>query len=181
MPQKRKKKLFVKRSCLTGKIVWAKYCATPRGAQDAYQRACRKEVRRYRDYSLTMKRRRQKLFSVIGITDSSSASSSVSSLASRSGLTPKQRAAIREIQALDRDRPPQGGEFYDHIIEEARRRNRKSSQWRENREKLFRYGKTHLKSDYKPNGRPHGGDRKSEKFRQSKLSASSKGTDNTNK
>lgn len=169
---KRKKKLFVKRSCLNGKIVWMHYCTTRKAARLAYWRACKKEVRRFRDFAQLMKKRHKKLFSVIGIDDSSSASS----IASRPGLTPQQRTAARELQRLDRQQPPQRSDFYDHIIEEKRRLSWQSKRWRDTQEKMIRYGQTHTKSEYKSNGRPHGGDRKSEKYKQSKReqSASSK-------
>lgn len=166
----KQKKLFVKRSCLTGEIVWCKFCASEGAARIAYWRACKNEVRRVRHYAQRMKERRRKLLLVIGWSDSSSASS----VGIREGMTPNQRKAVREIAKLDKDRPPQSGDFYEHIKEEARRRDMSSSRWHEQREKQFRYGQTAMSGDYHSNGRPHGGDRKSKKFKESRESASSK-------
>ena len=52
-------------------------------------------------------------------------------------LTKQQKDAIRYLQSVIREPVPCHSEFYDHIVEEARRRNERSARWRENRNKNF--------------------------------------------
>lgn len=64
-------------------------------------------------------------------------------------MTPQQRAALKKLTQLARQEPPQDREFYEHIIEEAKRRNWASGRWKMSREKMIRYGQTHTASEYK--------------------------------
>lgn len=153
-----RKVIVIKRSLLTGKIVWVYRGTSYEGARKAYWRACKKEVRRVRQWSQLMLKRKKSLLRLITHSDSSSVSSST-----LRKMSPRQRKLAREIIKMAETPPPMCRDFYDHIMEEYRRRNWQSKRWRENREKLFRYGQTHVPSEYKPNGRPRGGDRRSKK------------------
>lgn len=50
-------------------------------------------------------------------------------------MTPEQKESAKELQRIERDEQPCHREFYDHIIEEARRRNEASGRWRDQRNK----------------------------------------------
>lgn len=155
MNVKNHKVVIVKHSCITGRIVWVYFGKSEEAARKAYWRACKKEVRRVRNWGNHIAERRQQFMHLITMSNSSS---SINSL--MADLTPQQRKAARTIINMSKQPPAQDREFYDHIIEEARRRNFRSERWRENREKLFRYGKTHTKWEYQPKGASHDGRRK---------------------
>lgn len=160
MKETRKKITIVKRSCINGKIVWVYHGVSQGAAHFAYWQACKKEVRRVRQWKNKMKERRRKLTHILTGGNSSSVSSSVMRT-----LSDRQRKAAYEMLRLCNKQPVQTGDFYDHIIEEARQRNWLSTRWKENREKLYRYGKTHTANEYKSTGKPRGGDRKSKQYR----------------
>lgn len=142
---KREKNIIVvKRSCLTGKIVWIYRGSSYEGARLAYWRACKHEVRRVRSWASRMAERRRQLMRLLTGSDSSSSSSILARK-----MTPEQRKAAREIIQMGKQPPPRDSAFYDHIVEEARRRNWRSNRWKDNREKMFRYGKTHTPCEYK--------------------------------
>ena len=139
------KVIIIKRSCLTGRIVWAYRGDSEEGARKAYWRACKKEVRRVRNWMKRMANRRRQLLRIITHGDSTSVSSSI-----LKNMNPQQRAAARKIIQLAKNEPPLDRAFYDHIIEEAKRRNWQSARWADSRTKMIRYGQTYVKSEYKP-------------------------------
>ena len=139
------KVVVLKRSCLTGRIVWAYRGDSEEGARKAYWRACKKEVRRVRNWMKRMANRRRQLLRIITHSDSSSVSSSM-----LKSMNPQQRAAARKIMQLAKREPPLDRAFYDHIVEEAKRRNWQSGRWKKAREKMIRYGQTHTVSEYQP-------------------------------
>ena len=133
----RKSKLIhvIKRSCITGKVVWIYHGHSHEGARWAYWQACKKEVKRVRQWAARMDERRRQLMRLLTGGDSSSSGTVLDE------MTPEQREAAKEILSLSKQEPPQDREFYDHIVEEARRRNWKSNRWSENRKKMIRFGK----------------------------------------
>lgn len=134
----RKSKLVhvIKRSCLTGKVIWIYHGHSHSGARQAYLKACKKEIQRIRQWALKMQERRRAIMRLL--TDGES---SFSGNLFNDCMTPEQRAAAKEILAMSKNEPPQDREFYDHIVEEAKRRNWKSERWSENRKKMIRFGK----------------------------------------
>ena len=143
--KKNAKVVVLKRSCLTGKIVWVYQGNSEEGARKAYWRACKKEVRRMRNWMQRMARRRRQLLRLITHSDSCSVSSSM-----LKSMNPQQRAAARKIIQLAKNEPPMDRAFYDHIMEEAKRSNWQSGRWKKAREKMIRYGQTHTASEYQP-------------------------------
>ena len=144
---RRKDVVIAKHSCITDRIVWTYFGSSEEGARKAYWRACKKEVRRIRQWKNRMEERRRRLMHILAICGGSSSSSSC-----MRNLTARQRKAARKIIALCNNQPVQDRAFYNHIIEEARQRNWRSGRWKENRVKMFRYGKTHVASEYKKKG-----------------------------
>lgn len=137
------KVLVVKRSCLTGRIVWVYNGSSEDAARKAYWRACKREVWRIRNWMKKMIRRRRRLLSVITHSDSSSVSSSAFKQ-----MMPEEQKLARKIMQLAKGEPQADREFYDHIIEEAKRRNWASERWKANRARMVRYGQTHVESEY---------------------------------
>ena len=127
---------IIKRSCLTGRVVWIYHGRSQEAARKAYWRACKKEVRRVRQWTARIAARQKILMQMLGLGDSSSSSSGI-----YEGMTPEKKAAAREIVRMGKQPPPQGREFYDHIVEESKRRNWRSKRWKDNRMKMVRYGK----------------------------------------
>ncbi len=137
------KVLIVKRSCLTGRIVWVYRGTSEEAARKAYWRACKKEIRRIRDWAKKMSRRRKLLLSIATHGDCDSVSSSVFSQ-----MSSEKRKLARRIIQLAKDMPQPDREFYDHVVEEAKHRNWASGRWKANRAKMIRYGQTHIDSEY---------------------------------
>lgn len=137
---------FVKRSCITGNIVWVYRGKSQEGARKAYWRACKREVRRVRQWMSKMSERKHRLMQILAGGDSSSSYSAYI----RDSMSSEQHKAVHEIAQMCKTQPPKYGEFYDHIIEEARRRNWQSERWKDNRVKMFRYGKFHTSGEYCP-------------------------------
>ena len=63
---------------------------------------------------------------------------------------PAVRRLARQMCKLIKAQPPKDTAFYDHIVEEAKRRNWQSKRWEKEREQMIRYGKTHVKSECQP-------------------------------
>lgn len=135
--------LIVKRSCLTGRIVWVYRGTSEDAARKAYWRACKKEIRHIRDWAKKMSRRRKILLSIVTHGDCNSVSSSVFNQ-----MSSEKRRLARRIMQLAKDVPQPDREFYDHVVEEAKRRNWASDRWKVNRTKMVRYGQTHIESEY---------------------------------
>lgn len=133
----RRKKIvrIIKRSCLTGRVVWIYHGRSHEAGRKAYRKAVKREVHRIRQWTYRMAERRRKLMRMLGLGDSSSSSTIYD------GMTPEQRAAAKEIVKMGKQPPPGDREFYDHIVAEARHRNWQSSRWQETRTKMVRYGK----------------------------------------
>ena len=139
------KVVVLKRSCLTGRIVWA-YRGDEEGARKAYWRACKKEVRRVRNWMKRMANRRRQLLRII-TPRRQHFGEQLHAEEHESSSNGRQHA--RSYQ-LAKKEPPLDRAFYDHIIEEAKRRNWQSGRWKENREKMIRYGQTHTACEYQP-------------------------------
>lgn len=137
------KVLVVKRSCLTGRIVWMYRGASEEAARKAYWRACKKEIRRVRDWAKKMSRRRRLLLSIVMHNDNSSVSSSAFNQ-----MSCEKRKLARRVMQIAKDVPQPDREFYDHVIEEAKRRNWASDRWKTNRMRMVRYGQTHTEGEY---------------------------------
>lgn len=136
MTKHRKLVTIIKRSCITGKVVWIYRGVSHNAGRHAYWKACKAEIRRIRQWTTRMAARQRALMQVVGLGDSSSSSSGI-----YEGMTPEQQAAVKEISKMSRQPPPPDREFYNHIVEESRRRNWQSNRWKENRTKMIRYGK----------------------------------------
>lgn len=133
--------LIVKRSCLTRRIVWVCRGASEEAARKAYWRACKMEVRYIRNWTKSMIRRRRLLMNIVTHGDDGAASNPALKSSRKRELT-------RRLIQLAKEEPVPDREFYDHIIEEAKRRNLASDRWKINRTKMTKYGQTYVESEY---------------------------------
>lgn len=126
MKRKRHIVTILRRSCITGKVVWV-YRGTPQGHEKAYWRACRKEVKRVRMWMQKVNERRRNISRFI--------TGCMSALPLTHEMTKEQKEAAKELQRIEKNEQPCHRDFYDHIMEETRRRNEASKRWRANRNK----------------------------------------------
>lgn len=106
-------KVFIRRSCITGKVIWV-YRGVKTGEYLAYWRACRKELQRFKMWAERLDRRRRNMTRLL--------SDSSSRIPITEEMTPEQREAARQLHELSVADVKPDREFYDHIIEERRRR-----------------------------------------------------------
>lgn len=133
MTRRRHLVTIIKRSCLTGKVVWIYRGASREAGRHAYWKACKKELEKVKQWAERMADRKRRLTLMLGSSDSSSSSGNGSSGSKASGkgssgnmfggeLTDEQRKAARELVRMSKQEPPPDMEFYNHIVEERRRR-----------------------------------------------------------
>lgn len=106
--------IVIRRSCLTGRAVWM-WCGKSRcAAYKAYSRACAAEVDRVRRWGETTVRRRSAILQLLN--------ECLADIPITQSLTPEQTAAATALRELSREDVGCDREFYNHIIEERRRR-----------------------------------------------------------
>ena len=106
--------LNVRRSCLTGKIVWIYRGPSKAAASQAYYRACKKEMAWIRNCEKRVARRRANIARFLA--------DCMAELPINVELSPQQKEAARQIQALEKKDSDCHSDFYEHIMEERRRR-----------------------------------------------------------
>lgn len=104
----------IRKSCLTGKAVWIYRGPSHNAARIAYWRACKKEVERVRNWPETMARRKANILAFL--------SELTANLPPLAEMPPEKRAAARKMLALAEEQPDPGLAFYEHIMEERRRK-----------------------------------------------------------
>lgn len=125
--------VVIRKSCLTGKVVWIYRGPSRTAARRAYTRACQKEAGRVSHWSETVAQRRANVLRLL--TDCTA------SLPINADLTPRQKKAARELQAIGREELVCHRDFLDHIeerrrrIAEDRRIRREASRWSSDKNK----------------------------------------------
>lgn len=117
MTKRRHLVTIIKRSCLTGKVVWIYRGASHNAGRHAYWKACKKELEKVKQWAERMAERKRRLTMMLGMTESSLAGNIFGG-----ELTDEQRKAARELVKMGKQEPPPDMEFYNHIVEERRRR-----------------------------------------------------------
>ena len=121
---------IIKRSCITGKVVWIYRGVSREAARIAYWRACKKELEKMKHWAEQMADRKRMVGAVMGMLSCSSSSSVFDD-----HMTDEQRQAARELAKLRKEEPAMYTGFYEHIMEERRQRRRDSEIRREMRER----------------------------------------------
>lgn len=145
MTKRRHLVTIIKRSCLTGKVVWIYRGVSHNAGRMAYWRACKKELEKVKQWAERMADRKRRLTLMLGSSDSNtSGNGSSGNKASGKGssanmfggeLTDEQRKAARELVRMSKQEPPPDMEFYNHIMEERRRRRQDKDIRRKMRER----------------------------------------------
>lgn len=112
----KKKRIYrqIVKSCLTGKVVWIYRGPSREAARQAYWRACRKEIERVRRWGEHAARRVADVTRIL--------TECTEGLPINAELTPQQKDAARQLRSIIKSAPECPREFYDHIMEERRRR-----------------------------------------------------------
>lgn len=106
--------IVIRRSCLTGKVVWIYKGSSKGAAYTAYCRACKREVERMRRWGETTAERRANILRVLN--------DFLADIPLNAKLSPEQKAAVKKLQQLSKEDIACHREFYEHIMEERRRR-----------------------------------------------------------
>jgi len=105
---------IIRYSCLTGKALWVYRGPSKRAAAAAYCRACQKEVERVNRWSDTMQRRKSNIMRMLN--------NLTASVPIDGELSPEREAAARQLLSMAQAKVTCYMEFYEHIMEERRRR-----------------------------------------------------------
>ena len=130
--KKRPKVTIIRYSCLTGKAVWV-YRGPSKGAAClAYWRACKAEIERVHHWSDIVVQRADGIRRLL--------TQCMADKPIDAELTAEQKEGARQLMAISKKPPVCDREFYDHIMEERRRRAedreiRRQMRERENLEK----------------------------------------------
>mgnify|MGYP003571272156 CR=1 FL=1 len=112
---KKRKVIVIRRSCLTGRVVWVYQGTSHEAARKAYWRACRKEVERVRKWEEEVRRRQAHYAKLLA--------DMLAELPIDATLSPEQQRAAKELQRQAQEQTECDREFYDHIMEMNRRRD----------------------------------------------------------
>jgi hypothetical protein len=113
---KRKEKIIrsIRKSCITGKAVWLNHNMTYMGEWIAYRRACQREIELVKKYPKLMEQRRANIMKLL--------SDLLASLPAIGELPPEKKAAAKALMKIADSPPPCYKDFYNHIMEERRRK-----------------------------------------------------------
>jgi hypothetical protein len=116
MATKPKPKIWrhVRYSCIDGRPVWLSPERSYQAMYKAYNRACEHEIQRVRNGKRDLERRRKEILDMLD--------SIMAGMPILSEMTPKQRAAAKRLRSIADNLPPVYRGFYDHIMEERRRK-----------------------------------------------------------
>lgn len=106
--------LVVRKSCLTGKVVWLYWGSSQGAARWAYHHACEEEIKRVNNWGERAEARRRNILKLLD--------ECLSYIPITEALTPEQAEAARRLRNLSKEDIACHREFYEHIMEERRRR-----------------------------------------------------------
>ena len=105
------KVIVLRKSCLTGKVVWLYRAPSQEAIWKAYSRACQAELERRSQYDEMQERRKANVLQLLAECTSAAGE-----------MTPEKKSLARQLRALSKEMPPFQSEFYDHVVEERKRR-----------------------------------------------------------
>lgn len=106
--------VVIRKSCLTGRVVWVYKGKSKASSYVMYLLACRRELAREKNKASVDEQRRKNIMNVLN--------ECVADLCFAGPLTPEQEAAAKELKRLAEEPVATCNEFRDHILEERRRR-----------------------------------------------------------
>ena len=102
------------RSCITGRAVWIYRGTSKHASRCAYWHACKHEMDCVRHWNEAVARRKANIQRLL--------SDCMADMAITDVMTPEQKTAARQLASYSEKEAGFSREFYDHIIEERRRR-----------------------------------------------------------
>lgn len=108
----------IRYSCINGKAVWVYRGPSRRAADVAYCRACKNEVEYMARWSNNAAVRRSNILQILNRL--------TASVPVTAAMSPEREAAARQLLALSKESTPFCRDFYDHVVEERRRRKEDS-------------------------------------------------------
>ena len=119
------KKLYMRRSCLTGKVVWLHWAASLGAKRVCYHKAWKNEEKLARKWKKREERRKKVILHIL--------EECLADIPITQPLTREQRDGGKRLQALAAESIPFYRGFLDHEREERRRRNKHLKMMRERR------------------------------------------------
>lgn len=113
--QKQRIMRVIRKSCLTGRAIWIGHKRSHEGEWKAYKRAARREIERIRNWGNVMERRKANVKRML--------SSITANIPLRGNLTMEKKKAARELNTIADKTPSPDNGFYNHLIEELRKRD----------------------------------------------------------
>lgn len=107
-------KVFIRRSCITGKVVWIYIGPSEPSAVKAYCRARCSELKRFSKWAETVTYRMANVKRLLN--------DCMQHLPINAELTPQQQQAVRQLLSIAKQTLSGRSEFYEHIMEENRRK-----------------------------------------------------------
>lgn len=108
--------IMIRKSCLTGKVIWLYQGQSVSAARMAYSRACKKEIERVKHWNKTVEQRRANILRIL--------SECTSSFSIDAEMTQEQKEAAKHLQAYSAQPYPCNMDFYNHVMEERRLRKK---------------------------------------------------------
>lgn len=105
---------MMRRSCLTGKVVWICRAASRNAANWAYWHACKAEIERFRHLPEKVQQRKAEILNFLSLC--------LQNIPITEDLTPEQKEAARQLKNLSQKNPYTNTDFFNHVIEERRLR-----------------------------------------------------------
>ncbi len=105
--------LAIRKSCITGNVVWVYNAPTYGAARVAYKRACDKELERVKHLPKVRAERKRNVMRIIN--------ECTADLSPLEPLSTEQQTALKELRRLAEEPIATDLEFYEHIVEERRR------------------------------------------------------------
>lgn len=111
---KRHNTTVIRRSCVNDKPVWIYMGASEDAARIAYWRACKHEVKRIKNWGKIVARRMKNISRLL--------TNCTAAMPMMQVMTRQQEDTIKQLQSIDKDKFVCQRDFFDHIMEERRRR-----------------------------------------------------------
>lgn len=109
--------IMMRKSCLTGKVVWLYQGPSIEAARMAYSRACKREIARVKQWSKIAARRKSNIMRLL--------SECMSNLPINAELTEEQENSACHIRDVGMQSYSCDRAFYEHILAERRMRRKK--------------------------------------------------------
>ena len=105
---------MIRRSCITGKLVWVYRGMSRNAGYVCYHRACKHEIERIKHWPEYVENYKASIMRLLN--------ECMAKFPIDYEMTPKQKAAAKRLIEMANNPPECDMEFYNHVIEERRRR-----------------------------------------------------------